>query len=428
MAREGATGEDTLATTPDGIQRPRLRPLDAQWHEHDGQPVLILRDRLGLADHAVAAQPALALLLSLCDGTRDLAALRAAFELRTGLRLAPAELEEILAQLDAALLLEGPRIEAARAAALAAYRAAPHRPPALAGVVYPESPQELATQLGADVARGAALADGALPEMDCNLREIRGVVSPHIDYQRGGPVYGRVWSLASAAAAEAELVIAFGTDHSGSAGTWTLTEQHYATPWGILPTERRLVAALDEIFGPAARAEELHHRTEHSLELALVWLHYVRGGRSVPVVPIICGSFHEVTQGDASLLDDARYEAALALLRDAMRVRRTLVVVGADLAHVGPAFGDPRPLGEAERAAVRAADEESLRAVCAGDASAFLALSRAETDARRLCGLPPLYFALRLLAPARGAVVAYDQCPADAQRGSWVTIAGVLLR
>jgi AmmeMemoRadiSam system protein B len=428
MASKQTQRHDESAFLPDGTWRPRLRPLDVQWHMHQGQPMLVLRDRLGLAQHAVGVPAALAVLLSLCDGTRDRAALRAAFELRTGLHLTAAELDGILAQLDAALLLEGPRVEEARAAALAAYRAAPFRPPALADAVYPAEAVALRAQLEADVGRGAALADGATNDALVDRSAIRGVVSPHIDYQRGGPVYGRVWSLAREAAAKAELVIAFGTDHAGSAGSWTVTDQHYATPFGVLPTARDLVAALDEIFGPAARAEELHHRAEHSLELALVWLHYMRDGRPVPVVPVIFGSFHEITQGGTSPGDDARYEAALAVLRDAMRARRTLVVVGADLAHVGPAFGDPRPFGAAECAALRTADEASLRALCAGDAAGFLALSCIERDARRVCGLPPLYFALRLLAPTEGLVVAYDQCPADAQGGSWVSIAGALLR
>lgn len=426
MIESNPAGRASAAAAVDTLVRPKLRPLDTQWHEHQGQPVLVLRDRLGLSQQVVAVPPALALLLSLCDGTRDLATLRAAFELRTGMRLTLDEVRALIDRLDAALLLEGPRLEAARAEALAAYRAAPARAAALAGTVYPADPAELENACRAYIERGAALEPP--PELAADaLDAVRGVVSPHIDYQRGGPVYGRVWSLARAAAEEAELVIALGTDHSGSGGSWTLTVQHYATPWGVLPTERRLVEQLSEIFGAAAFAEELHHRGEHALELALVWLHYVRGGRPVPVVPIIFGSFHEVMQGNGEPADDARCAAALDVLRAAAAARRTLVVVGADLAHVGPTFGDALPFGPVERARLRASDVASLQALCRGDAAGFLGTIRAEADARRICGLPPIYFALRLLAPTRGIVVAYDQCPADSQGGSWVSIAGALL-
>jgi predicted class III extradiol MEMO1 family dioxygenase len=116
------------------------------------------------------------------------------------------------------------------------------------------------------------------------------------------------------------------------------------------------------------------------------------------------------------------------VLREVMAARRTLVVAAADLAHVGPAFGDPRPLDLAARAALQAADEALLATVVAGDAGAFFRTIQAEGDRRRVCGLPPIYLTLRLLEGAEGIQVGYERCPADAQGGSWVSICGVLLR
>ena len=53
--------------------------------------------------------------------------------------------------------------------------------------------------------------------------------------------------------------------------------------------------------------------------------------------------------------------------------------------------------------------------------------ARRELDARRLCGLPPIYMALRYLERASGEAAGYAQCPADEAGGSIVSIAGVLL-
>src|SRR5207248_2573323 len=156
--------------------------------------------------------------------------------------------------------------------------------------------------------------------------------------------------------------------------------------------------------------EELHHRREHSIELAAVWLHHVRGGAPCPVVPILCGSFHPYTEGELDAAADARIEAAVRAIRAATAGRRTLVVAAADLAHVGPAFGDAEGFDATARAALARADAELLRAVCAGDAEGFLGQLRAERDRRKICGLPPIYLMLRLLGPATGEVVAYDQC------------------
>ena len=61
------------------------------------------------------------------------------------------------------------------------------------------------------------------------------------------------------------------------------------------------------------------------------------------------------------------------------------------------------------------------------DGDTFLGRSRRESDARRICGLPPIYLTLKLLKGARGESFGYDQCPADADGGSVVSIAGVLL-
>ena len=93
---------------------------------------------------------------------------------------------------------------------------------------------------------------------------------------------------------------------------------------------------------------------------------------------------------------------------------------------MGPAFDDPAPLGPREHAALRAADERRLAAACTGDAAAFFAVLREEGDCQRVCGLPPIYFSLRLLDGAKGEVVTYDQCPAE--NGSVVSIAGVVFQ
>lgn len=403
--------------------KPKLRPLEAHPIVHQGQQSILLRDPLGLAPGQVVVPAAWGPLLALCDGTRDLPALRAALAVRAGMLLSEENLAQVIRRLDEALLLEGERFEAARQAALQAYRAAPHRPPASAGTSYPADPQALRPYLQGFV-EGIGPLDEALAQTPW-----RGLISPHIDYARGGPVYARVWSLAAPSLRQADLVIIFGTDHQGAPGRLTLTAQHYATPFGVLPTDRDVVDALAEAMGAEeAFADELHHRVEHSVELAAVWLHYVLDGRPVPVVPILCGSFDRFVAGEEDVASHRAFAACVEVLRRVMAERRTVVVAAADLAHVGPAFGDPRPLDLQARAALQAADEALLATVTAGDAEAFFRTIQAEGDRRRICGLPPIYLALRLLEGAQGVQVGYDRCPADAQSGSWVSICGVLLR
>jgi hypothetical protein len=365
-------------------------------------------------------------LLVLMDGSRDEAALEAALRVRAGVRLAPGLLAKLLADLDAAYLLENERFAEAKAEALRTYRQAPFRPMTLDGASFALEPDLARDQLQGYV---DALAAVPPPGDAVTTGPVRGLVSPHIDYQRGGPVYAEVWRAAAAAVRDAELVVLLGTDHQGSDGTLTLTRQSYATPWGVLPTDGETVDALVEALGEeAALTEELHHRSEHSVELAAVWLHFVRDGRPVPTVPVLCGHFGAFIEGRWDPAKHEPFTAAVDVLRAVMASRRTLVVAAADLAHVGPAFGDPYGLDFVGRAQLRNADERLLRAVYVGDEAAFFEQLKAEHDRRHVCGLPPIYLTLRLLGEVGGEPAGYALCPADPQGVSFVSIAGVILR
>jgi AmmeMemoRadiSam system protein B len=401
---------------------PKLRPVEAHPIQHQGQAMVLLHDPLRLSDTTIAIPRALAPVLALMDGTRDEAGLEAALQVRAGVRLAPGLLSKLLSDMDQAYLLDNKRFAAALRDTLAAYRQAPHRPVTLDGASFPTDPGEAAAHLQGYIDR--------LPPAGPDLigEAIRGVVSPHIDYQRGGSVYAEVWRAAARAAREAELVIVLGTDHQGSHATLTLTRQSYATPWGILPTDNRVVDALAAALGDdAVFAEELHHRGEHSIELAAVWLHFIRGGEAVPTVPVLCGHFGSFVEGQADPAAYGPFTTALDLLREVMAQRRTLVVAAADLAHMGPAFGDPYGLDFIGQARLRNADGRLLDAVNAGNPTVFFELLKAEGDRRHVCGLPPIYLTLRLLEPVRGRPAGYDLCPADPTGQSFVTIAGVLL-
>ena len=79
---------------------PKLRAVEPQWVEHEGQSYLFLRDPLGLADNYVLVPQTLAPLLALCDGSRDLAALGPAYSLRVGFKIPVERIRDIVAQLD----------------------------------------------------------------------------------------------------------------------------------------------------------------------------------------------------------------------------------------------------------------------------------------------------------------------------------------
>lgn len=400
-------------------EAPRLRPVEAHAHWHEGRPVLLLRDPLRLSRQPVIVPRALAPVLALCDGTRAGTALEAEAEQRFGLRYGSGTIEHLLETLDQALLLDNTRARAAEAAALAAYRTAPFRPPAMAGRAYPAEPAAL-----------EALLDGYLRESAGEVPALpagRGLFSPHIDFARGGAVYAQVWQAASALAQAAECVIVFGTDHYAGEGRVTLTRQDYATPYGRLPTDRAVVDALAAALGEeAAFGGELRHRDEHAIELVLVWLQHLRRGRPCPVIPILVGGFAHFVEGPARPAAEAGYARLVEALRLATAGRNALVLVSGDLSHVGPAFGG-EPVDPDGAEAIGAFDDRVLERLCAGDAEGFFETIRAAGDQSNICGLPPAYLALRLLGPGtRGRRAGYARCPAEPGFRSLVSVGGVV--
>ena len=400
--------------------KPRLRPLDFKPVVYQGQPMWFLHDPLQLSQKQLFLPQGMGPLLVFMDGTRTVEEIHAAFCAQVGVELDPQITLNALARLNEACLLDNDAARSAKQTQLFEYRLQPYRPPALAGHGYPADPVELSGLLNsyAPIQRGSAWQG-------------RGIVSPHIDYERGGPVYAKVWQEAETAVLEADLVLIFGTDHYGGPGTITLTPQPYATPYGVLPTDLDLITHLAEAVGiEAAFADELNHRHEHSVELSAVWLHHVfqqAGRKPCPMVPILVGSFQHLVSNGKHPRDDGRIAAFLQTLQRETAGKRVLSVASVDLAHVGPGFGDPFVMDQARRAQLTDEDRQLMAAALDGDAETWYKQIAAVEDRNRICGFAPTYLMLRYLGPSSGIQVAYDHCPADAEDNTLVSICGLLI-
>ena len=406
-------------TTSTSSDFPKLRTLDSRPVLKDGHLFIALRDPLRLTEKTILLPQSIAPILALCDGTRDARGLNASLAVRLGLNIPLDEIKQLLTTLDEALLLDNDRSAEAQEQARLEFLDAPYREPSLAGQPYPADPDELNSFL-------QEYLDAA--EVKSIVEKGRGLVSPHIDYARGGPVYAQVWGGAAESARSTELAIIFGTDHFGEDDRLTLTRQNYATPFGVLPTARGVVDALANTVGEEdAFSGELRHRGEHSIELAATWLHHIRGGQPCELVPVLCGTFERFFGGEQNPKDDPTIDQLLCTLRSATAGQRTIVVAAGDLSHVGPAFGG-RPLDLVGRARLQSADDELMELMCAGDDQGFYeAIGRVE-DANNVCGAVPIYLTIRFLNPVRGELIAYDRCPADEQGTSLVSICGIVFR
>src|SRR5256885_4216744 len=98
--------------------------------------------------------------------------------------------------------------------------------------------------------------------------------------------------------------------------------------------------------------------------------------------------------------------------------RGVALVAGADLAHVGPRFGDPEPVSAGERRRIEREDQQMLEPGAAGDAQAFFESVARGGDRRRICGYSPIYAPLRTLGGAAGGLKRYRPWPAPHRVGS----------
>lgn len=399
--------------------KPKLRNvIDIQRTIYQNEPVFVLQDNLKLTEAAILLPQYLGPLAVLCNGQRTVPEIKADLKREFDLNLSQVDIENLVAQFDEALLLEGATFDQAKREAVKLYRAKPHRESSLAGVSYPANPAALKRQLKSYVDR--------VGQVKPSSADSRAIISPHIDYPRGGEVYAKVWTSATEAVRQAELVIVIGTDHKGSFGAVTLTPQHYATPLGVLPTELELVDKLAQVIGyERAYTEEIHHRDEWSIELDLVWLQFIRGNKPVPIIPILAGSFRHFMLDEAEVEQDRHLTAFVEALREIMAQRRTLIVASGDLAHLGPYF-DTAPVDSAGFARMERDDTALLETLSQGSARQFLDFMHAGQHERNVCGLSPFWFTLSALEKSKGQLIAYDRCPVPGFSTSFVSVCGLV--
>jgi AmmeMemoRadiSam system protein B len=174
------------------------------------------------------------------------------------------------------------------------------------------------------------------------------------------------------------------------------------------------VASLGRRYGRDLFASEGAHRVEHSVEFQTVMLRWALGDRRpFTVVPILASFLHEAVWTGGEPEADPRVPRFLDALAETIAAgdRRVCVVGSVDLAHVGPRFGDAEPNTPAFLQEVERQDRAMLDAVVAGSASAFFESVARDGDARRICGLSPIYTFLRALPEARGRLLRYSQWP-----------------
>jgi AmmeMemoRadiSam system protein B len=370
--------------------------------------LLVLRDTQGVTDAQAAIPPPLVPIVARFDGERTCAEIAQEVSAELGAEV-PVELVVKLAQqLDDGLFLDGAAFIRAQSKVVDDFLGASVRPASHAGGAYHGDPAELARYLDQ---KCLAAANGAGKGYGRNGRRIAGLVAPHIDPWRGAVGYGHAYAaLAASLPEEADTFVLFGTSHAPMRQHFALCKKAFATPLGSVDADLGAVDALAKRAGFDAYADEFNHKREHSLEFQVVFLKHLLGERPFRIVPILAGlGEHQARGSDPA--EDARAADFLAAVGELVEARRgrAVVVAGADLAHVGPRFGDAA-FGADERRELEEKDRASIALATGRDARAFWADVADDLDTRRVCGLAPIYSLLRTIpGSAAGELLHYEQ-------------------
>lgn len=415
--------DEAQSDPPSPPTRPKLRMVEAQPVEYEGQPMVALRDPAWSQDRAALLSHGVVALISLFDGKRDRRELAAEFARRHGDLLDMELVDSVVAQLDEALLLDSPRYQLDLEARRVTFRDQELRPMTMGDACFPAAAPEAREEL--DGFYHLPEGPGRLPEPGAGPA-VTGVIAPHIDYERGAALYGQAYLKVAEGAADADLFVLLGTDHKGEVDApFSLTALDFETPFGTLRTDADLVRSLcDEV--PDLRAGELAHAQEHSLEFQAVMLHHALGHREdLRILPVLCGPLTD-REGAESAARREQTEAFIESLRKVCQARKVCFIAGADLAHLGPAFGTP-PLTPANHRTLGDQDAETLELLCQADPEAFRENVEAGENHRNVCGLSAIYTLLRVLEPPSGTLLGYRQCPVpgESDGGSRVSITAV---
>ena len=404
------------------LDRPKLRPLSAKRFEHDGRLFVALED-----PHRVIPQPILIPIegyqrvVSLFDGRTTLVEIQARLFRESGEWISLSELELFVLHLDRVMVLDGPTFEEFQDT----YRRERVRPAAFAGRSYASTERALRSQLCQFFSHTQG-AGWPISGSKLASNRLRGILSPHIDFFRGGTTY--TWSYKELVEhSDAEVFVILGVAHQYCRNRFALTTKDFETPLGLVPTERSYVDQLAALAGSELLDDELSHRTEHSIEFQVVFLQYLLSGlREFSIVPILVGSFHDLMEARKDPIespDVRRFVDALHAAESACE-KKVAYIGGIDLCHVGPQFGDIGMVGPDQLEEVRQFDATMLDRATARDPSGWFGTAARINNRLRVCGLAATYTMLHAMGPASGRLLRYDQA-LDDERTCCVSFASV---
>lgn len=378
------------------MEYPRLRHnIQITRFTHQEQPGFILRDSLN-EERTLFVSEGAALLLPLLDGTNNPDDIARILQQETGQLVSKADIVRFIEILDENFFLDTPAYQQFLKDLQSEYRKLPSRPSLMAGNGYPAEKEELKKYLGSIFREAEVDQDIQLPA------EVRGAIVPHIDIQRGGKNYARIYSILKRYPPADTYVILGVNHHYLASNPLIFTDRAYETPLGKLEIDQELLNNLRQQLNWDIFEAELAHRGEHSVEFPALFLSYIYPDLKFKILPVLC-NFHDK--------DDDRVEAFIQGLSYYMShsSQKIFLISSVDFSHIGPQFGWQKLVEEADAKAVEKQDRRTLDFLIKNDPESFYQDIIKDGNRRNIDALGAGYVFARVLNDRRGHLISYDQ-------------------
>jgi AmmeMemoRadiSam system protein B len=392
---------------PDHLERPHLRPLQPIPIKREEQPVIMLRDPLMLSDEAMAVPPPAMQALQMCDGTNSIDQIAGAVKQSREL------IEQLVDQMDARGLLWGPtfkQLESDKKASLTEHGAFPVRGTG---------------PLGTDTDAIAKQFDHWLEQTEDPEIEFEPsiIFTPQLEYPHTWPIFAGCWH-AMRAHEKPDRIVVFSNNAFGIGDGVCMTRLGFETPLGRMDPDTAAIDAMARSCGECVFADELDHMANLGIEMALPWVQHCWG--NTPIVGVLIPDpLQEQIEDDGERMNRGDFTTALRECLDTLG-GRTLCIGSGDLSHVGPQFGEPRPIDDQRRFDVEQNDRDLLGHVVGGDSEAFLSAIAWTMNPTRWSGSGSMAALLETKTPDQIELIDYRQA-VNGQNTALISCAGLVM-
>ena len=311
------------------------------------------------------------------------------------------DLLKFIQMLDQEMLLETDRFKNYSRSVEEQYEKQSVRQPVLAGSSYPAEREEQFKYVKKLLGSGNPATD---------YQPQKALFAPHIDTDIGGSSYGIAFSAIKSIAPKRVVILA--TSHYSGYYPELYANKpfigsrktHLSASGNLKVDDAYLDHLLEKSDSIGYTEQDRAHRTEHSIELHLLFANHI-WNHDFKIVPILIGSFEELFYKKDGALHNYinNFSDLIASLDDP----DTFYLISGDLSHIGMKFGDNRPAANM-RNRVSVFDKAFLELASKNRSEDLLEHVGTGYDPFRVCGFPPILTFLKMFPDASGKILEYQ--------------------